>query len=181
MNNILGVNDPYTYIWILPLLSSIHELEEWNILTWYQKYYKNMPESTNTSIRIHIFAFCAVSFALTAIAYVTRGTFLFSLIIAFLSSFLLFNFIQHIIWTAQFKAYSPGLATGLLNVAGIMYVNMVLIENGMVMVPLYAIVLLFISPIVRTVQAKGEMTTEVRNVHRFFIQVEKSLKRFFSK
>ena len=178
MGNILGLHDLYGYIWIIPLIFSIHELEEWNILKWYKKHYKNMPESTNTSIRIHIIVFSMASFLLTYLAYMARETFIFSIIIVFLSSFLFFNFLQHVIWTVQLKSYSHGLITASLSVIAVVFVNMVLIQNKLISIPFYAIGLLYIPPIVRTVKIKGEMTKEILNVHRFFIKTEKMLKGF---
>src|SRR4030042_2408289 len=93
-------------IWALPIFFSLHELEEWNILDWYKKYYFNLPPSTKCSIHLHIVFFCFMGFLLTYLAYLFRETFLFSLIISFLSCFILLNTFQHIVWTFQLKTYS---------------------------------------------------------------------------
>ncbi len=76
-DGILGTASVNSYIWIIPVMFSIHEFEEWNILKWYKKYYRNLPASTNTSIRIHIVALSLISFLLTSIAVSAHGTFIF--------------------------------------------------------------------------------------------------------
>ena len=181
MNNILGFTSVYNYIWMIPVLFSIHEVEEWNILRWYKKYYRNLPESTNTSIRIHIIIFSIASFLLTFLAYAARETFLFSLIIVFLSCFILQNFIQHVIWTLQLKTYSPGLATVVPCVLYVLFVNVLFIQNGLIILPFYLMVLLVVPPVIRTMNVKGEMTKDIVHVHHFFIRMEKAFNRIVKK
>lgn len=165
------------YIWLIPIAFSVHELEEWNILKWYRKYFSNLPDSSNTSIRIHIVTLSLVAFLLTYLARILSGTFAFSLIIAFLSAFILLNFIQHIIWTAQLRAYSPGLLTSCLSVMVVTLVHIELIQSALFSLPFYALVVFTIMPIRETLKVKGEMTPEIRKVHEFFIKIEKMLRR----
>lgn len=181
MDNILGLTNIICYIWLIPLVFSIHELEEWNILKWYKKYYKNLPESTNTSIHIHIVVLSAFSFLLIFIAYIASGTFLFSLIIAFISSFIFHNFIQHVIWTIQLKTYSPGLATASFCILSTIYVNILLVLNSLIILPFYLFFILFIPSLIGTMKVKGEMTKEIWKVHCFFISVEKAFAKIFNK
>lgn len=176
LSNLFGFRDLYAYVWLIPLLFGIHEFEEWNILEWYKKYYRNLPESTNTSIHIHIIVFCAVSILLTLAAYAARETFLFSLIVVFLSTFMLLNFLQHIIWTVQLKAYSPGLATAILSMIAIAAVNVLYIRYHLIILPFYCILLLVIPSVIRTMRVKGEMTKDLLAVHHFFIKLEKALR-----
>jgi hypothetical protein len=181
MGNILGLADTTNYVWIIPLAFSIHEFEEWNILKWYKKYYKNLPGSTNTSIHIHIVSLSILSFLLTFAAYITSGTFLFSLIVAFISSFILYNFIQHIIWTLQLKTYSPGLATASFCVLSVIYVNIQLIQNDRIILLFYLTLIFFIPSLIGTIKVKGEMTKEILRVHYFFIKMEKVLAGILTK
>ncbi len=177
MGNLLGFKHVLNYVWFIPIIFSIHEFEEWNILKWYKKYYKNLPESTNTSIRIHIVALSITSFFLTYLAYVLNGTFLYSLLIAFLSAFIFLNVFQHIIWTVQFRAYSPGLITGIISIIVVLFVNIELVLNTHFNRLFYFIIVLTILPIRGTLKVKGEMTAEIRKVHNFFIKTEKILRR----
>lgn len=175
MDNIFGLADIINYIWIIPFMFSIHEIEEWNILKWYKKYYKNLPESTNTSIRIHIITFCVLSCLLTLLANILNGTFLFSLIVIFLSSFILLNFLQHIIWTIQLRTYSPGLLTAILCILSVVFVNVQLIQGNLIILPFYIIVLFIIPSLIGTMKVNGEMTKELKSIHCLFIKVEKLL------
>ena len=177
MSHILGFNNDLDYIWFIPIIFSIHEIEEWNILKWYKRYYKNLPESTNTSIRIHIVVLSLISFFLTYLAYILNGTFLYSLIVAFMSSFILLNATQHIIWTVQLRAYSPGLITGILSMIVTLFVNIELVQNTHFILLFYALIVFTILPIRGTIRVKGEMTAEVRKVHNFFIKIEKILRK----
>jgi hypothetical protein len=168
--------NPINYVWAIPIFFSIHELEEWNILNWYKKYYTNLPPSTNFSIHLHIITFCIVGFLLTSIAILFQTTFLFSLIICFLSGFFLLNVFQHVVWTIQLKAYSPGLISGLILLAVTVFVNSKLIANSLIQLPFFAIILLAIIPAVKTIKIRNEMTPEIRRVHNLFISFENRLK-----
>lgn len=159
------------------MLFFIHELEEWNILKWYKKYYNNLPPSTDFSIHIHIFAFGITGFLLTTMAYLFHDSFVFSLIICFISSFILLNVFQHIVWTVQLKTYSPGLVTGLVLLASTVLVNIKLYSSGYIQLPFYLIILLTILSGIKTLKVKNEMTPEIRRVHEFFIAVEKRFRR----
>ena len=37
-------------IWILPIGWALHEMEEWNIISWYQRHFVNPPEMTPLSV-----------------------------------------------------------------------------------------------------------------------------------
>lgn len=168
--------NPINFIWAIPILFSLHELEEWNILDWYKKFYRNLPGSTEFSIHLHIIFFSITGFLLTYIAYLFHNTFLFSLIISFFSCFILFNIFQHIVWTLQLKSYSPGLISGIILLIVTVLVNIMLISNGMIQVTYYALLLIFFSPAIKTIKIRNEMTPEIRRVHLFFIKMENLLR-----
>jgi hypothetical protein len=173
--------DPINFIWAIPIFFSLHELEEWNILDWYKKYYVNLPGSTKFSVHLHIFFFCTVGFLLTYIAYLFRETFLFSLIISFLSGFILLNTFQHIVWTFQLKTYSPGLISSIIMLSVTVFVNIILIRNDMIQILYYALLLVVIIPAINTFKIKNEMTPEIRRVHIFFIKIENFLRNMSRK
>lgn len=168
--------NPINFVWVIPFFFSIHELEEWNILNWYKKYYLSLPPSTNFSIHLHILTFCIAGFILTSIALLFQNTFLFSLIICFLSGFILLNVLQHIVWTIQLKVYSPGLISGLILLTVTVFVNSKLISNSLIQLPFYSIIFLAIIPGIKTIKIKNEMTPEIRRVHNLFISIENILK-----
>jgi hypothetical protein len=176
MNQLSVLINSINIIWLIPVFFFIHELEEWNILSWYKKYYTGLPASTNTSIRIHIFAVSIVAFLLAFIAWISP-VIIRSIIIIFLSGFVFVNTIQHIIWTFQYKAYAPGLATALLCSAVCIYVNVTMVKNDMIFAMFYVILLLGIPAVIKTIKSKHQMTLEIRRLHNFFIRVEQYLRR----
>jgi hypothetical protein len=163
-------------IWTIPVFFFIHELEEWNILNWYKKHYTGLPASTNTSIRIHILTISMTAFLLTFIAWISP-IIIRSIIVIFLSGFLLTNTIQHIIWTFQYKTYAPGLTTGLICTAVCVYVNIALVKNGIIFIPFYIILLSGIPTVIKTVKLKHQMTPEIKRFHDLFIRVEHFVRR----
>lgn len=176
MNQISLFINNTNIIWIIPVFLFIHELEEWNILNWYKKHFINLPDSSNTSVKIHIFTLSALAFLLTFFASISPLV-IRSILIIFLSTFVLTNTIQHAIQTFQFKTYAPGLATGILCSVASIFVNIILVMNEMIFAPIYIILLIGIPTIVKTIKYKNEMTPEIRRIHEFFIRVENSLRR----
>lgn len=176
MNQLFAVMNNVNIIWIIPALLFLHELEEWNILKWYRKYYTDFTASTNTSIRIHIITLGIIAFLLTFIAWISPIA-IRSIIVIFLSSFILTNTIQHVIWTFQYKAYAPGLTTAILCVVVYTFVNILLVKNEMILTPFYLILLLGIPTVKKTIKSKHQMTPEVRKIHNFFIKVERYFRR----
>ena len=175
MLSFLGIDKVIELIWIIPISFFIHELEEWNILRWYKKYYKNLPESTNLSIRLWIVFISILIFLLISLAYVLKSTFIFSILVIFITTFIIVNTIQHFILTFQFKTYSHGLITALLCTICTTYVNVVFIINGLLLTPFYIIFALSFLPIINTLKAKNEMTSEVRWAHEIGILIEKAI------
>ena len=169
------------FIWIIPAIFFIHELEEWNILKWYKKFYNNIPPSTNFSIRLHIITLGIAGFLLIILVYFLRTTFIFSIIFIYITTFITVNTIQHIIWTIQYKAYSPGLITGIACFIIIFLINILFISNKLVILPFYLIFIIGISPVINTLKSKHEMTPEVLKIHIFFISFEKLLRKIFNK
>lgn len=163
-------------IWLIPIVFTIHEFEEWNILSWYKKYYKNITESTSFSIHLHIIVLSVICFLLIIVAYFLHNTFIFSIIIIFIFSFIVLNTIQHIVWCFQTKSYAPGLITGLISLLINFFINIILIRNNYILFPFYSIFLIIVFPLIKTFKIKLEMTPEVRRVHEFFIFLEKVIK-----
>ena len=181
MNQIFTVINTINIIWIIPVFFLIHELEEWNILNWYKKFYVDLPPSTNISIRIHIITLSIIAFLLTFIAWISP-IILRSIIVIYISSFILANTIQHIIWTVQYNAYSPGLLTALFATLVYALINIKLINSELILTPCYLIVLMWVPAIIATVRSKYHMTPDVRRVHTLFIYIESILnKKVFSK
>jgi len=161
---------------LIPLVFTIHELEEWNILTWYKKHYKNIPYSTNLSIRIWIICISLLIFIVTIVAVkFIHSVFLFSPLFIAISTFILTNIIQHVIWTIQYKDYSVGLSTAMVLLAVIIVVHANLIINHYINVWFYVISLYMVVPIIKTLRRPHVMTPEIRGIHNLGITLEKLL------
>ena len=55
-------------IWVLPIVFAIHELEEWDIIHWYQAYIVNQPEMTYSILWTQLAFTSFLGFAWTFIA-----------------------------------------------------------------------------------------------------------------
>jgi hypothetical protein len=164
------------YAWVLAALFGVHELEEWNILDWYERHYVNLPPSTKFSTRLHIAVLSLAALGLILIATALRATPAFGAIFVFFSLFVAVNALQHVAWSFQTKSYSPGLATGLLLVSAATLMNLAFVLDGLIDPRLYAMAALAIPPLVDTLRSPKEMTKAVLRVHRFFIRAEALLR-----
>lgn len=100
-------------LWLLPAAFTLHELEEWNILAWYERYWTNLdPRQFNETV-VHTFLiFAIVAFAswtwlalrlpLRWAAHLVLVPFV---LIVFGHSFL------HVAWVVENGAYAPGVVT----------------------------------------------------------------------
>ncbi|MFW5717878.1 MAG: HXXEE domain-containing protein, partial [Spirochaetota bacterium] len=176
MSSISAFLESVNVVWMIPVFLSLHELEEWNKLSWYRKHFTDLPPSTETSVRIHICTLCAGALLLTLLAGVSP-LIVASVLMVFMSALMLTNTVQHAVWAIQLRTYAPGLATGILCVAACAYANFVLERNGRIVAPVYILLAAGIPTVVKTIRGKHRMTPEVRRVHEFFIGVESFLRR----
>lgn len=174
MNHEAPILDVIAMVWLIPVFLSVHELEEWNILSWYRKHFTDLPASTETSIRIHIFTLCAAAVLLTLLAVVSPPG-VAGPIVVFMSGFAATNTAQHLVWTIQHRAYAPGLATGILCTASCVFVNVLWVRHGLIFPPLYLLAAAGIPSVIQTIRLKHRMPQEVRRVHEFFIRIERLL------
>lgn len=161
------------WLWIFAVFFALHELEEWNILRWYQRNYTDLPPSTHTSVRYWIAAVILIGFAWCAVATLAGNAvfaayvFLPAIAIAFQ------NALQHIYWTFLFKQYAPGLITAvvcLIPLGAFLAIDSILQQ----LVPVWyvgVLVVLIIPGLVQTVRAKNRMTGQIRAIHNIGIRL----------
>lgn len=171
MNHAAQAWNVIAMVWLIPIFLIVHELEEWNILSWYRKHFTDLPASTETSVRIHIFTLCAAAVALTLLAAVSPPG-IAALVVVFMSGFVVTNTAQHAVWTFQHRVYAPGLTTGILCTASCVFVNVLWVRRGLIFPPLYLLAAAGIPSVVQTIRLKHRMPPEVRRVHEFFIRIE---------
>lgn len=154
-------------VWVLPVVFLFHELEEWNILEWYNRFYVDMPASTDFSVRIWIIAISLTGFLLTGLTLVSKNPKVTVYLIAPLIAFTVANGLQHVYWLFYFKAYAPGFVFGGVVgvVLGVYIIGRAIAEKS---IPLWY-PLLFVPYIVMvlqsTVAAGNTLSPSIRSVH----------------
>jgi hypothetical protein len=182
MNNILAAIvriDFLAWLWIFVIAYAFHELEEWNILRWYQRNYVDLPPSTDKAVRVWIVFLILVCFIWCAVATLP-GNPVFAAY-AFLPTIAVAmqNALQHVYWLFYFKQYAPGVVTSavLLIPLGV-YVTVQAVWQAYVPLWYVGILTLLIIPgLVQTVQAKNRMTKQIRAIHHLGIKLAGLLER----
>jgi hypothetical protein len=157
-------------IWILPIAWALHEIEEWNIISWYQRHFVNPPEITPLSLFTLLAFSTLMGFVWTFIASRFRNpkvTAWLLLLFFILAAFM--NAIQHISWTVMFSAYSPGvLSSVLLIIPSVIYVTWRLLRERLLrkwhIIVLY---LLTVPRIIETVKYGNEVMPMFERLYGF--------------
>jgi hypothetical protein len=99
-------------LWILGFAFVLHELEEWNLVSWQQANFEPPPQFTDREARTLL-----ILFALLGISFTALCNWLLSLRVALVALLPLFvaiifgNALTHIFWLFYFQTYSPGVVT----------------------------------------------------------------------
>ena len=105
-------------VWLLPLAFALHELEEWNIVPWFEAHFVPRTELTALGARSLLVAFSLAAFLYTALTSLLPST--RAWLLAILPLFVLAGFgnaLIHVFWLLRFGAYAPGVVTAALLVA----------------------------------------------------------------
>jgi hypothetical protein len=157
-------------IWLLPAFLFTHEMEEWNILSWYERNYINLPRKTNTSIRTFLIFISLFGFAWIFLATRFTSQRTSAMLISLFAAVILMNAIQHIYWTFLYRQYAPGVITSvvlLIPVILAIYFRFVAEE-----ILSWGILILVNLPILaiglsQTFRAKNELTAMFNIITRF--------------
>jgi hypothetical protein len=182
MNNILasisGI-DYLAWLWIFAFAYALHELEEWNILRWYQRNYVEMPPATDRTIRVWIVFFILIVFAWCAVATLP-GNPVFAAY-AFLPTIAVAiqNSLQHIYWLFYFKQYAPGVVTSLVLLIPIgLYVTVqAVLQNYVPYWYVIVLALVMLPGLLQTVKAKNKMTSQMRGIHNLSLKLDQWIER----
>ncbi len=157
-------------IWILPIAWAFHEMEEWNIISWYQRHFVNPPEMTPLSVLALLVCSTLVGFLWTFIASLFRNLkitagilLLFFILVAFM------NAIQHISWTVMFYSYSPGvLSSVFLIIPSVVYITWRVLKERLLRKWCIIILYLLIVPrIIETIKYGNEVMPMFEGLYRF--------------
>jgi len=182
MNNIFAAIariDFLDWLWIFSIAYAIHELEEWNILRWYQRNYVDLPTVTDRSVRVWIVFF--ILFGFTWCAVVTLpGNPVFAAY-AFLPTIAVAmqNALQHVYWLFYFKQYAPGVITSVVFLIPLgVYVTIKALSQTYAPYWYVGVLALVMVPgLFQTVKAKNSMTPQMRNIHNLGIKLDKLIQR----
>ena len=166
-------------LWIFAIAYALHELEEWNILRWYQKNYIDMPPSTDRTVRMWIVFFILIVFVWCAVATLSGNpvyaayAFLPTIAVA------MQNALQHVYWLFYFKQYAPGVVTSVVLLIPLgLYVTLQAVLQNYVPYWYVSILALAMLPgLFQTVKAKNKMTSQIRSIHNLSIKLDKWIKR----
>jgi hypothetical protein len=103
-----------TAVWLLPFALALHEIEEWNILKWYHRNFRDLPPKTNTTIRVFLVSLSLFGFMWTGLAMIVDSSTLGAYLISVLAVIVLMNALQHVYWLVAFRDYAPGVITAVL-------------------------------------------------------------------
>lgn len=166
------------FMWVIPLMLFLHEMEEWNILDWYHSTFISPPKSTKLSCRIWLFIMSIGGVTVTAIAYVIPQKYISTGIVIFLAVFTIFNGIQHIYWTIAFRKYAPGVIFSSIGIlCGVTVISAALLQK--MTSPFYVAVLFIITIpfVIKTYRAKNTLTKPIENLHNLSLKIVKILER----
>lgn len=170
--------DFLSLMWLFPTALTLHELEEWNIVKWYDQYFVDLPDKTNTSTRFFLVFISVVGFLWTGLAALWGDATVVAYILFSFLAIVFLNCLQHIYWQFRFRTYAPGIVTSvllLLPIIGILVYRAV--ADGIVPVWYVLILSLVVIPgFVETIKAGNRMTQQFIRIHKFSKMMVKRLK-----
>jgi len=182
MNNTLmaiAQIDFLTWLWIFGTAFALHEVEEWNILRWYQRNYDDLPPSTNKAVRAWIVFVILVGFVWCAAATLPGNPVIAAYVFLPAIAVAMQNALQHVYWLFYFKQYAPGIITAVFCLIPLsIYLAIRAIWENLAPLWYVGILLLLIIPgLVQTVRAKNRMTGPIRSIHQIGIKLAEWLER----
>lgn len=182
MNNIfpaIARIDFLVWLWVFAIAFALHELEEWNILRWYQRNYVDMPPATDRTIRLWIVFFILIVFVWCAVATLPGNPVFAAYVFLPTIAVAMQNALQHVYWLFYFKQYAPGVVTSavLLLPLGLLATIQALLQ---IYVPYWYVIILALAMIpglLQTVKVKNKMTSQIRSIHNLSIKLDKWIER----
>jgi len=176
MNNIfvtLNQIDFLTWLWLFAIAFALHEAEEWNILSWYQRNYVDLPPSTNKAVRVWIIFVSLIGFVWCAVATLPGNPVLAAYAFLPTIAVAMQNALQHVYWLFYFKQYAPGVVTSVVLLIPLgLYVTIEAVSQNYVAYWYVSVLVLAMIPgLLQTVKAKNKMTKQIRAIHHLGIKL----------
>lgn len=172
--------DFLVWLWVFVFVFAVHEVEEWNILKWYQRNYVDLPPSTNKATRAWIVFVILVGSVWCAVATLPGDPVIAAYVLLPAIAIVMQNAIRHVYWQYYFKQYAPGIITAILCLIPLgIFLFIIAVWHKLVPIWYVGILSLLIIPgLVQTVKAKNRMTPQIRAIHNLGIKLAELLERF---
>lgn len=166
-------------LWFFPTALLIHELEEWNILNWYSKYFAEMPtDKSHTSTRFFLIFISVVCFIWTGAAVGTQNEQAAVIIMLPFLAIVIQNILQHIYWCVLFKSIGPGFLSAIFLLLPVsVYILFIGLKDRLI--PWWTLVILSIYWVMgtrETILAKNRMTKSFKKINAFSNYMLKKLR-----
>ena len=159
-------------LWLFPVAVFVHEIEEWNIFSWYQKNNVELPSgTTKVSTRINLLLVSFVFFVWTGMSILTNNPKVAAILILPAIAAVFLNGLQHVYWLFIFKKNFPGAVSAILLLLPVsVYITWHALERNYL--PLWYLLLVAVPVlfgIIETVKAKrslpSSMTWLIQKLH----------------
>lgn len=160
-------------LWLFPVAVMLHELEEWNIMEWYQRNFVNvLPMSNKAAHRGLVFVGLS-SLLWTAVSVALGNPTITVCAMLFHITGFFQNALQHIYWSFYFRQYAPGVITSVLLLVPISsYLATRAVLEHLAPVWYLIVLLIWIVPgLIRTVKARNQFQT--RGIHWLIMRLSK--------
>ena len=178
MSSFLGALEHLDFLqimWFFPVAYALHEAEEWNIMRWYARNYKNLPPATDRTARTWIVFSSVAGFVWFLFAALPASSEIAAWLVLPAIALVIQNALQHIYWLFHFRQYAPGVVTSVMLLVPIGgYLVFGAVQQRYV--PVWYVALwggLMVPGLVQTVRAGNEMTAPVRAIHHWGIRLSK--------
>ncbi len=164
-------NAPFSVlVWFLPFALMLHELEEWNIMAWYQEQFHNPPSTFDYVAQTFLVSISIFGFVFTGFVRLFDSQRMLALItLAVFSPILLGNAMQHIYWSFAFKAYAPGVISSvLLSIPTFLFLSWHAVTSRLT--PLFYLCLLYLFSfyiLYSTILSGRTVLGGLESIHRF--------------
>jgi hypothetical protein len=114
IQNIITKTKLWTLIKIFPFIFALHELEEWNILSWHRKHQSNIPDVIDLHLRTIFVIIIGVTFLFFFIVQKIKNQKTAAYILFPVLTLFIYNGLAHFYWSIYFTSYAPGLVFGFI-------------------------------------------------------------------
>ncbi len=165
--------DFITMLWCFVIVFALHELEEWNILGWYQRNYADLPASTHKSVRVWIIFVILIGVIWCAVATFSGSPVFAAFVFLPAIAVAMQNALQHVYWLFYFRQYAPGIITSILGLIPLgIYITVQAVRQNFVPVGYVVVLFLLLMPgLIQTVNARNRMTNQIRAIHHLGIRL----------